>query len=138
MLRAIIDGARKRKIPVIVDPRVTEDFSIYRGATAITPNRFETEVATGMQLIDRDAWRKAAETLIASSVWRPASSRSIATGCIWPSAAAAPTYIPTAPREVYDVTGAGDVVLSIFGLFAIGDWVSRRRRRLQIWPRVSK
>ncbi len=34
--------------------------------------------------------------------------------------AAAPTYIATAPREVYDVTGAGDVVLSTFGLFVIG------------------
>ena len=31
----------------------------------------------------------------------------------------ADTYIPTVPREVYDVTGAGDVVLSMFGLFAI-------------------
>ena len=29
------------------------------------------------------------------------------------------TYISTVPREVYDVTGAGDVVLSVFGMFAI-------------------
>ena len=31
----------------------------------------------------------------------------------------ADTYIPTTPREVYDVTGAGDVVLATFGLFRI-------------------
>ena len=48
LLRALIDGARRRKIPVIVDPRLTEDFSIYRGATALTPNRYETEIATGI------------------------------------------------------------------------------------------
>jgi D-beta-D-heptose 7-phosphate kinase/D-beta-D-heptose 1-phosphate adenosyltransferase len=28
------------------------------------------------------------------------------------------TYIPTAPREVYDVTGAGDIVLTFFGFLA--------------------
>src|SRR6202050_3495864 len=44
VLRALIDGGRARGIPVIVDPRRTEDFSIYRGATALTPNRYETEV----------------------------------------------------------------------------------------------
>jgi D-beta-D-heptose 7-phosphate kinase / D-beta-D-heptose 1-phosphate adenosyltransferase len=65
LLRAIIEGARKRKIPVIVDPRVTEDFSIYRGATAITPNRFETETATGIKMTDRDEWRTGGEMLIA-------------------------------------------------------------------------
>ena len=48
LLRALIDGARRRRIPVIVDPRLSEDFSIYRGATALTPNRYETEFATGI------------------------------------------------------------------------------------------
>ena len=62
VLRALIDGGRARGIPVIVDPRRTDDFSIYRGATALTPNRHETEVATGMRLTDRGAWRKAAES----------------------------------------------------------------------------
>ena len=50
VLRALIEGGRARGIPVIVDPRRSEDFSIYRGATALTPNRHETEVATGMRL----------------------------------------------------------------------------------------
>ena len=66
LLRALIDGAHRRKIPVIVDPRRTDDFSIYEGATAITPNRYETEVATGMRLSDRGAWRAAAEKLTAT------------------------------------------------------------------------
>src|SRR5258707_12500788 len=64
VLRALIDGGRARAIPVIVYRRRTDDFSIYRGATALTPNRHETEVATGMRLTDRGAWRKAAETLV--------------------------------------------------------------------------
>src|SRR6266481_5806224 len=40
LLRCLLDGARARGIPAIVDPRLTNDFSIYRGATALTPNRF--------------------------------------------------------------------------------------------------
>ena len=64
LLRALIDGANHRGIPILIDPRVTDDFSIYRGATALTPNRFETETATGMKLSDRAAWRAAAESLV--------------------------------------------------------------------------
>ncbi|HLX37142.1 MAG TPA: PfkB family carbohydrate kinase, partial [Candidatus Binataceae bacterium] len=120
VLRAIIDGARKRKIPVIVDPRVTEDFSIYRGATAITPNRFETETATGIKMADRDAWREAGELLIKRLGLEACLITLDREGMYLVERTAAPTYIPTAPREVYDVTGAGDVVLSTFGLFAIG------------------
>ncbi len=120
LLRAIIDGARKRKIPVIVDPRVTEDFSIYRGATAITPNRFETETATGIKMTDRDAWRTAGEMLIKRLGLEACLITLDREGMYLVERGAAPTYIPTAPREVYDVTGAGDVVLSTFGLFLIG------------------
>jgi len=120
LLRAIIDGARKRKIPVIVDPRVTEDFSIYRGATAITPNRFETEKATGIKMTDRDDWRAAGELLIKKLGLEACLITLDREGMYLVERSAAPTYIPTAPREVYDVTGAGDVVLSTFGLFVIG------------------
>src|SRR5258708_25174245 len=42
LLRAIIDGAGRRGKPAIVDPRRTENYSIYRGASALPPNRYET------------------------------------------------------------------------------------------------
>ena len=120
LLRSVIDGARKRKIPVIVDPRVTDDFSIYRGATAITPNRFETETATGIKMTDRDAWLQAGELLIEKLGLEACLITLDREGMYLVERTAAPTYISTAPREVYDVTGAGDVVLSTFGLFVIG------------------
>jgi D-beta-D-heptose 7-phosphate kinase/D-beta-D-heptose 1-phosphate adenosyltransferase len=120
LLRTIIDGARKRKIPVIVDPRVTDDFSIYRGATAITPNRFETETATGIKMTDRDAWREAGELLIKKLGLDACLITLDREGMYLVERSGASTYVPTAPREVYDVTGAGDVVLSTFGLFVIG------------------
>src|SRR5580704_4493659 len=120
LLSAIMQGARKRKIPVIADPRVSEDFSIYRGATAITPNRFETETATGIKMTDRDAWRAAGELLMKKLGLEACLITLDREGMYLVERNAAPTYIATAPREVYDVTGAGDVVLSTFGLFVIG------------------
>lgn len=119
LLRAIIDGARRRKIPVIVDPRIIEDFSIYQGATVITPNRFETELATGMRLTDRDAWRTAGMMLIEKLGLDACLITLDRDGMYLAERGGAGTYIGTAPRDVYDVTGAGDVVLSTFGLFSI-------------------
>jgi len=119
LLRAIIDGARRRRIPVVVDPRLTEDFSIYRGATAITPNRYETELATGMKLTDRDAWRRAAELMVRKHSLDACLITLDRDGMYLAERGGSDTYIPTIPRDVYDVTGAGDVVLTVFGLFAI-------------------
>ncbi len=119
VLRALIDGARERKIPIIIDPRRTDDFSIYRGATALTPNRHETEIATGMRLTDRAAWRKAAETLVRKLGLDACLVTLDRDGMYLAERGGTDTYVTTAPREVYDVTGAGDVVLSVFGMFAI-------------------
>jgi D-beta-D-heptose 7-phosphate kinase / D-beta-D-heptose 1-phosphate adenosyltransferase len=119
VLRELIEGARRRKIPVIVDPKRTDDFSIYRGATVITPNRYETEVATGIKLIDRDAWRQAAEMLVKKLGLEACLITLDRDGMYLAEKTGRDTYIPTSPREVYDVTGAGDVVLSVFGMFTI-------------------
>jgi D-beta-D-heptose 7-phosphate kinase / D-beta-D-heptose 1-phosphate adenosyltransferase len=119
VLRALIDGGRSRGIPVIVDPRRTEDFSIYRGATALTPNRYETEVATGIRLTDRGAWRKAAETLVRKLGLEACLITLDRDGMYLAERGGKDTYVSTVPREVYDVTGAGDVVLSVFGMFSI-------------------
>jgi D-beta-D-heptose 7-phosphate kinase/D-beta-D-heptose 1-phosphate adenosyltransferase len=64
VLKAIIEGARRQGKPVIVDPRTADDLSIYRGASALTPNRYETERATGLRLSAPEAWQPAARKLI--------------------------------------------------------------------------
>ncbi|MGH7984894.1 MAG: bifunctional heptose 7-phosphate kinase/heptose 1-phosphate adenyltransferase, partial [Candidatus Binataceae bacterium] len=117
LLRALIDGARRRNLPIIIDPRLSGDFSIYRGATALTPNRYETELATGMRLTDRAAWRAAAEKLIETLDLEACLITLDREGMYLAERGGASSYIETTPREVYDVTGAGDVVLTCFGLF---------------------
>ena len=119
LLRALIDGARRRKIPVIVDPRLSEDFSIYNGATALTPNRYETEFATSTRLVDRAAWMLAADELTRRLKLDACLITLDRDGMYLSERRGPHTYIATTPRAVYDVTGAGDVVLAVFGLFAI-------------------
>ena len=115
VLRALIDTAKRRAIPVIVDPRLSDDYGIYRGATVLTPNRYETERATGLKLTDRDAWRAAAEKLIKELDLQACLITLDRDGMYLAERGGRGTYIPTAPREVYDVTGAGDIVLAFFG-----------------------
>jgi D-beta-D-heptose 7-phosphate kinase/D-beta-D-heptose 1-phosphate adenosyltransferase len=116
VLRTLIDTAKQRAIPVVIDPRMSDDYTIYRGATALTPNRHETELATGIKLTDRHAWRAAAELLIAKLDLQACLITLDRDGMYLAERGGQNTYIETAPREVYDVTGAGDVVLIFFGL----------------------
>ncbi len=121
VLRALIDTAKRNSIPLIVDPRLNDDYSIYHGATVLTPNRYETERATGMKLTDRDAWRAAGEKLIKKLGLQACLITLDRDGMYLAERGGRGTYIPTAPREVYDVTGAGDIVLAFFGfLIAAG------------------
>jgi D-beta-D-heptose 7-phosphate kinase / D-beta-D-heptose 1-phosphate adenosyltransferase len=119
LLREIISGANRRHIPIVIDPRVGNDYAIYRGASAITPNRYETEMATGIKLTDRDAWRTAAEALVRKLSLRACLVTLDRDGMYLAERGGRGSFIPTSPREVYDVTGAGDVVLAVFGLLAI-------------------
>ena len=119
LLRALIDGAHRRRIPIIIDPRLTADFSIYRGATALTPNRFETEQASGIRMADRAAWMNAANGLVDRFDLDACLVTLDRDGMYLAERGGASTHVPTTPREVYDVTGAGDIVLALFGLGVI-------------------
>ena len=119
LLQGLISAANRRRIPIVIDPRVSTDYSIYRGATAITPNRYETEMATGIKLTDRDAWRMAAQSLVRKLGLRACLITLDRDGMYLAERGGRGSFISTSPREVYDVTGAGDVVLAVFGLLAI-------------------
>ncbi len=119
LLEGLINAANRRHIPIVIDPRLSTDYSIYRGATAITPNRYETETATGLKLTDRDAWRTAADTLVRKLRLRACLVTLDRDGMYLAERGGRGSFISTSPREVYDVSGAGDVVLAVFGLLAV-------------------
>ena len=103
----IFELAKAAGVPVLVDPAPMPDFSRYRGCDAITPNRTEAERATGLN--DPEAMARAmADTLGAEAVVLTLDKE----GALLLERGEAPSRVPTTARQVYDVTGAGDMVLA--------------------------
>lgn len=123
LLRHVIGSAARRGIPVIVDPAARADYRHYRGATAVTPNRSETAEAVGFAIDSPDTAARAATLLLERFALQHAFVTIDAEGIVVASASDArtPVHCPTRPRAVYDITGAGDMVLATIGLgFAAG------------------
>ncbi|MDP2699387.1 D-glycero-beta-D-manno-heptose-7-phosphate kinase [Thalassospira sp.] len=111
VVSATIAAARKAKIPVIVDPKGT-DYSIYRGATIVTPNRAEAEAATGIAVrSDDDAISAARKIITDCGIENVLLTRSQDGMTLVPQNGDA-IHLPTEAREVYDVSGAGDTVVA--------------------------
>lgn len=113
--RRVIELARKRGIPVLVDPAATEDASRYRGASVITPNRSEAELVTRLEPpleggIEH-GYRLSRAYLEACQVDAVVVTLD-RDGAVLESQGEEPVHLPTRARSVYDVTGAGDMVLA--------------------------
>ena len=107
VIRAAIDAASARGIPVVVDPKYRNFFS-FGGATIFKPNRRELEAAVGatIDLDHPDAMPSMLETLGVRHLLLTLGER----GMILASADGSIERISTVAREVYDVVGAGDSV----------------------------
>ncbi len=117
--RHVIAGARAAGIPVVVDPK-GRDYARYTGATVVTPNRKETREATGHELTSRDDILAAGRKLLDLADVDAAVITLDKDGMALVARDGTERIVPTSPREVYDVTGAGDVVAATLGL-ALGD-----------------
>jgi D-beta-D-heptose 7-phosphate kinase/D-beta-D-heptose 1-phosphate adenosyltransferase len=120
IIRAVIDAARARAIPVLVDPK-GHDFARYSGATLITPNKKEAELALGRAISDLDELPAAADELIQAADLDLILITLGADGIYFRTNAAAGAVragrAPAAARAVYDVTGAGDTVVAHLALY---------------------
>ena len=105
---AVIEIARQTGVEVLVDPALLEDYAKYRGATSITPNRTEAELATGSPASTVEAASILAKQLDCEAVILTLDKD----GALLLVRGETPAVIPTEARSVYDVTGAGDVVIS--------------------------
>ena len=106
----LIALARGRNIPVLADPKGT-DFTIYKGATLITPNLSEFEAVVGrcaseQELVDKGMALMEQLELDAMLVTRSEQGMTLL------SKGQPPFHLPARAREVFDVTGAGDTVIS--------------------------
>ncbi|MBI1327746.1 MAG: adenylyltransferase/cytidyltransferase family protein [Alphaproteobacteria bacterium] len=100
---------------VLVDPR-GEDFSKYKGATIITPNRSELRIATRMNVKTDDEVVAAMEKMLTSSGIESAlmtrSQDGITVVKREGKGFAAAYHVKPEPVEVFDVSGAGDTVIA--------------------------
>jgi D-beta-D-heptose 7-phosphate kinase / D-beta-D-heptose 1-phosphate adenosyltransferase len=115
VLSAVCQAGRDLGIPVVVDPKGS-DYGKYRGATLLTPNRKEAEIASGVAITDLETLEGAARGLLTElGLDALLITRSEAGMSLFPAEGAA-VHIPTVAREVFDVTGAGDTVISVLSL----------------------
>ncbi len=119
LCQGLIGLAKQQGIPVLVDPAAVTDYTLYRGATCITPNRTEAALATGVAVPDSngDGPRQAAHAM-ARSLMRKLKMQAVVMtldkqGALLLQKGKRPCLIPTQARAVYDVTGAGDMVLAM-------------------------
>ena len=107
VIRAAIDAALARRLPIVVDPKFRNFFE-YRGATVFKPNRRELEAALGAAVdVDHpDAVPATLRRLGVEHILLTLGDRGMALF----SADGEIARVPTLAREVYDVVGAGDTV----------------------------
>lgn len=108
---ALIAAARERGIPCLVDPKGS-DWARYQGATLVTPNRKEAEEALGRPLRSSEEVSLGAAELIERTRLDHVVITLSADGIHHRSASGAEGRVPAEARQVYDVTGAGDTVVS--------------------------
>lgn len=107
----LIAAANSAKIPVLVDPK-GGDFERYKGATILTPNLQEFETVVGLceseqELIDKGQSLMERLDLKALLVTRGEQGMTL----LRPGEEE--FHLPARAREVFDVTGAGDTVISV-------------------------
>jgi D-beta-D-heptose 7-phosphate kinase/D-beta-D-heptose 1-phosphate adenosyltransferase len=112
-LRALIDHARSRGKPVVVDPK-KGDYSQYRGVTSLTPNQKEAELACALPITDDASLDEAGRRLLDRTRAEAVLITRGEHGMALYEAAGQVHHLPTEAREVYDVTGAGDTVIAAY------------------------
>jgi D-beta-D-heptose 7-phosphate kinase/D-beta-D-heptose 1-phosphate adenosyltransferase len=126
LLAAAIGGARRRGVPVTVDPK-PEHFRRYKGVTCVTPNTAEAWAC--MHRLPKPGQKELSG--LGRDILKTLKSASVLItrgpdGMSLFEAGGRETHIPTQAREVFDVSGAGDTVISTLTL-ALAAGASLRR-----------
>ena len=124
----MIELARAKNVPVIVDPK-GDDYSRYKNASLITPNMKEFEAVAGKSSSEADFQSKAhqlREDLNLDSLLVTRSEK----GMSLFNKNGDQVDSPATALEVYDVSGAGDTVISLMALASVSDFTDQQRLEL--------
>jgi rfaE bifunctional protein kinase chain/domain len=112
---SMIEAARKLKKPVLVDPK-GHDYTRYRGATVITPNRAELQEVVGRWTSEDDLRTRAQNLRASLDLQALLVTRSEEGMTLYD--AQGELHVKAQAREVFDVTGAGDTVIATLATMA--------------------
>ncbi len=118
VLAAVMEHGAKHDKPVIVDPK-RSDWSAYRGASVITPNRKELQLATHLPCTSDETCGEAAGAAMETTGAAILLTRS-EQGMSLFRPGQEPTHLAAKAREVFDVSGAGDTVAATMALGVAG------------------
>lgn len=119
LLARILPEARRQGIPVSVDPKDTHFFS-YGGVTVITPNQHEAAEVLGYKLRTEEAVSKAGAEILARLESECVLITRGEKGMSLFERDGRRSDYPVTARTVYDVTGAGDTVVSTWTVARVG------------------
>jgi D-beta-D-heptose 7-phosphate kinase/D-beta-D-heptose 1-phosphate adenosyltransferase len=116
VMASLVAAARQWGLRVVADPVRGEDYRKYHGCSAITPNRLEASLATGCSI------QSVADALNAGDRLRELLDLEAAVitldkdGMAMSHRDGRRQHFPTRPRQVYDITGAGDMVMATMAM----------------------
>ena len=116
----LIQWANQRGKRTLIDPILSVDYSKYRGATLIKPNRHEAGMAAAMEIKSVAGAAEAANRLL-KGLDLDAVMITLDKEGAYLATAETQEHLSVRPRTVYDVTGAGDVVLATVAVALAAD-----------------
>ncbi|MBW1788573.1 MAG: D-glycero-beta-D-manno-heptose-7-phosphate kinase [Deltaproteobacteria bacterium] len=114
-LRKLVKSSLGESAVIAVDPK-TDNFQYYKEVDVITPNHHEAGAFCGFDIIDKDTLVRAGRKMVAELNCRSVLITQGKDGMTLFENGGEITHIPTVAKEVFDVTGAGDTVISTFSL----------------------
>ncbi len=115
----LIELAKQAGKRVLVDPPLDRDYAKFSGASLITPNRKESSHAVGFD-IETIADAEKASQILRDKLQLDAVVITLDKEGAFLRTATLAEQIPTQPRNVYDVTGAGDMMLAMLAVALAG------------------
>lgn len=109
-VRQFIEIGKSQGIPVLVDPK-SSDFSLYRGASLVTPNQKEFESVVGVCPDDNIVVERGLNLIKETGIESLLVTRG-ARGMTLIQQGDKAVHLKAHTKEVYDVTGAGDTVIA--------------------------
>jgi D-beta-D-heptose 7-phosphate kinase / D-beta-D-heptose 1-phosphate adenosyltransferase len=115
LLSKVTASAKKHNKMIIVDPKGL-DFSKYSGVSLLTPNQKEAALASGVEINNESSLEKAANKILETISPDNLLITCGKDGMVLFEKNKKPFRVRAEARQVFDVSGAGDTVLAVFGL----------------------